>query len=421
VEVFVKVLVLGSGAKEHALTWSISKSHIITGLYAAPGNSGTAEIAENIDTINIQHPKEVLDLCTSLGIDYCVASDLHALNSGVVDTLREAGIPTFGAPQKSTRLETDRLYAREFMQRHSVPSSETEVFTDYESFEAYIRSHEGHLVLKRNHPLSSLNVFDSDDPEALLEFGKGILTREALLVESFEEGYNLSIFALVDENSYNILPPISDYHKACDNDFGAITNGMGAICPVPILEKETYSYIVDSIIEPTFRGMRKENLCYKGVFFFSLLMNGKDAKVTSYHVRFGDPEAQVLLPLFESDLGNVVKSLEEGSINSFPLKFSSNSAVGVVIAGEGYPNSLPESQAVEITMKHPDRRKLLFHGATHRNGDGRIYTHGGRCFTVVGIGKNIVKANSHAYSGIKQISFKGAWNRNDIGNRFFEE
>jgi phosphoribosylamine--glycine ligase len=417
----VKVLVLGSGAKEHALAWAMSKSHVLTGLFVAPGNSGTAEIAENIDNVDIEKPEQVVELCKKLNVDYCLAGYLPALNSGVVDALQDAGIAVFGAPKKTARLETDRLYAREFMRKYRIPATKSEVFEDHKKFEDYIQNNEGRMVVKRNHPLSSLNVFDSACKEKLLDFGSKIIADEPLLVEGFEAGYNLSIFVLVDGTNYIILPSVSDYHKACDNDAGAITNGMGAICPVPVLKEDTYATIRTTIIEPALEGLRREKLCYKGIFFFSLLMTETDAKVTSMHVRFGDPEAQVLLPLLESDFGNMLKALEEGTIDTFPLKFSSNSAVGVVIAGEGYPQIQPKSQPVEITSLYPERTNLLFHGATRRNSDGRIYTHGGRCFTVVGIGNNIVKANSHAYKGIERVKFKGAWNRNDIGNRFFEE
>ena len=335
--------------------------------------------------------------------------------------LQEAGIGVFGAPEKTARLETDRLFARDFMKKYSIPAPKTKVFSDFDDFEQFIMDNEDHLVLKRNHPITALNVFDSACKEKLLEYGKNILPEEKLLVESFQAGYNLSIIVMMDGESFTILPPVSDYHKACDNDFGAVTNGMGAICPVPVLKESAFSKIKASIIEPVIRGMKKEKLFYKGVFFFSLLITEKEALVTSFHVRLGNPEAQVLLPLLESDFGNLLKVLEKGSLDQFPLKFSSNSAVGVVIAGEGYPYVQPESQRVEITSLRPERQNLLFHGATHKNGDGYIYTNGGRCFTVVGIGQNIIKANSNAYKGIQRVKFKGAWNRNDIGNRFFEE
>lgn len=417
----MKFLILGSSAKEHALAWALSKSHILTGLYVAPGNSGTAEIAENIDSVDILDPEEVVDFCRSKKIDYCLAGHLPSLNNGVVDALKEAGIGVFGAPQKTARLETDRLFARDFMKKYSIPSPKSRVFSDFETFERYIMEQDERLVLKRNHPMTALNVFDSSSREKLLDFGKSILPNEKLLVEPFQTGYNLSILVIMDGENYTVLPPVSDYHKACDNDLGAVTNGMGAICPVPVLKESAFSRIKATIIEPVIKGMKKEKLFYKGVFFFCLHITDKETLVTSFHVRIGNPEAQVILPLLESDFGNLLKAVEKGTLDQFPLKFSSNSAVGVVIAGEGYPYFQPEPQQVKLTTLHPERKNLLFHGATHKNGDGHIYTNGGRCFTVVGIGQNIIKANSNAYKGIERVDFKGAWNRNDIGNRFFEE
>jgi phosphoribosylamine--glycine ligase len=421
VEASVKVLILGSGAKDHALAWTMSRSHIISGLFVAPGNSGTAEIAENLDSVDITDPSEVVKLCTSLEIDYCFAGDISALQSGVVDTLQQAGISVFGPGKEATRLETDRIFAREFMEKYSIPATKAEIFNSYPEFEAYVREKKCHLVLKKYHNTSARNVFDSKNTESLLAFGKKVLQDDSLLVEQFEKGYNLSILAFIDGHNYKILPAVSDYHKARDNDAGAITNGMGAICPVPVLKEKNYTHILTDIIEPTFLGMLEENLFYKGVFFFSLLMQESGAKVTSYHVRFGDPEAQVLLPLIKSDMGNLVKSIDEGRVSYFPISLSQNSAVGVVIASEGYPETKGEERPVEILQSPTERDSLLFHGAVYRNGDGTLYTRGGRCFTVVGLGENIIKANSQAYKNLDRVKFKGAWNRNDIGNRFFEE
>ncbi len=418
----MKVLILGSGAKAHAMAWALEKSHLITGLYVAPGNSGTAEIAENIDTINPDDPAEVVELCKSLSIDHCLVCTATAQYSGVTEALEVAGINAFGATAKAAQLEQDRLYARSFMQRYNIPTTSVEVFSDFTKFKHYIGHHQGeHLVVKRNRPFSNQNVFDSTDTDRLIEFGKAVLEEDTVLVERFEPGYNLTISAFIDGENHIILPPASDYTKALDNDTGAITNGMGAICPVPILSEKTYSKILTEIIEPTFEGLKKEGLRYKGVFFFSLLIQETTAKVTSYHVKFGNPEAQVILPLIKSDFGNLLRAVENGNLGQFHLELSNKSAVGVVIAAEGYPERSPESVAVQLEPVYPQRNSLLFHGATHKNGDGLIYTNGGRCFTVVGLGDNIVKANTHAYDGIKRVSFTGAWSRKDIGNKFFEE
>ena len=418
----MKVLILGSGAKAHAMAWALEKSHLITGLYVAPGNSGTAEIAENIDSINPDKPAEVVELCKSLSIDHCLVGTAPAQRSGVTEALEAAGINAFGANAKAAQLEQDRLYARSFMQRYDIPTTSVEVFSEFGTFKEYIESRrDEHLVVKRNRPFSNQNVFDSRDSERLIEFGKEMLKDSSVLVEQFEPGYNLTISAFIDGENHIILPPASDYTKALDNDTGAITNGMGAICPVPILSEKTYSKILTEIIEPTFEGLKKEGLRYKGVFFFSLLIQEDAAKVTSYHVKFGNPEAQVILPLIKSDFGNLLRAVENGNLGQFHLELSNKSAVGVVIAAEGYPERSPESVAVHVEPVYPQRNSLLFHGATHKNGDGLIYTNGGRCFTVVGLGDNIVKANTHAYDGIQRVSFPGAWNRKDIGNKFFEE
>lgn len=418
----MKVLILGSGAKAHALAWALEKSHLITGLYVAPGNSGTAEIAENIALKDPNNPSEVTELCTSWSIDYCLVATAKAQHNGTVEALQAAGVRAFGATKAAAQLEQDRHYARDFMQRHGVPTTDAEEFSEFESFKKHIEAHPGeHLVLKRNHPVSNMNVFDSTDRSKLIAFGKQILEEDTLWVEKFETGYNLSISAFIDGKNHLILPPASDYTKAMDNDTGSITNGMGAICPVPVLSPRIYSKILAEIIEPTLKGLQKEQLSYKGVFFFSLLIQDDGAKLTSYHVKFGNPEAQVILPLIKSDFVSLLRAIDNQMLAQFELELSTQSAVGVVIAGEGYPERQPQSQAVSIDSAFPKRETLVFHGATHKNGDGNIYTNGGRCFTVVGLGENIVKANTHAYKGIKGVSFPGAWNRKDIGNRFFEE
>ncbi|HDQ13330.1 MAG TPA: phosphoribosylamine--glycine ligase [Sediminispirochaeta sp.] len=417
----MKVLILGSGAKDHALAWAISKSHIINGLYVAPGNSGTGEIAENITDTDITDPEQVAALCRRLEVDYCFVGDSQSISNGVVDFLNAEGISVFGAPKAAGRLETERLFAREFIKKYSIPSTRAEIFHDFDAFAEYVESHPGRLVLKRNKATNGKNVFDSRNKERLLQLGREILQQDTLLVERFEEGINLSVFALLDEKNHLILPPVSDYHKAQDNDTGMGTSGMGAICPVPILSDKIHAHILTDIIEPTIEGLRAEGLCYKGVFFFSLLIQERTAKVTSFHLRFGDPEAQVLIPLIESDLGELAKAIDRQQLDKFNLKLSHHSAVGVVVAADGYPQQTPKKQVVSIDPFFPNKESILFHGATQKNGDGKIYTTGGRCFTVVGLGENILKANSKAYQHIGAVRFPGAWNRNDIGNRFFED
>jgi phosphoribosylamine--glycine ligase len=416
----VRVLILGSGAKEHVIAWSFSKSRRISGLFVAPGNAGTAEIAENLPDIPLEDPAAIVDACRRKRIDYVFAASARAQVAGAVDALKEAGIAVFGAPTASARLEGDRVFAKEFMQRHGVPTEAWDTFSDYDAFSEYLTHHDGHLVVKRNKTTYQGHAsLDSADKEELLEFAGKALKDGPVIVEPYNRGYNVSLFAFTDGTHYTLLPPTSDYTRSEENEEGLITSGMGAVCPIPVLGKELYSKIVDTVVEPTFQGMRKEGLCYKGVFFFSLLVSGNNAVVTSYHVRFGDPEAQVLLPLIKSDFGNIMEAINREQLQDFTIRYSGDSAVGVVIASEGYPrNGTGHRHPVRMRKGFSEDEALVFHGSTSTNGNGELVTQGGRCFTIVGFGENLLKAHHHAYRHLDAVDFKGAWSRTDIGTRF---
>jgi len=416
----VKVLVIGSGAKEHAVTWAFSKSHRISALYIAPGNAGTQQIGENIPDLDTTDPAQVLEACKSRNIDFVFCGTEASQAAGVVNSLCEAGFSVFGATKEAARIESDRWFAEEFMHRHGIHTVHSELIRNTEELEGYLEAHPGRIVLKKNGLTRFARSFESDSREELLEFGLHILAEDVLIAEPYIEGYNLSVIAFVDGQNYLALPPASDYTKAHDNEEGVLTSGMGAVCPVPIVCSEAYQRIIESVVEPTIEGLKQEGLFYRGVLFISLIVNDEDSLVTSYHVRLGDPEAQVIAPLIQSDFGNLMEAIQNQTLNSFSLSLSQDSAVGVVVAGEAYPYKIYEDIPVHIESPVPERDILIFHGATYtKNGSKQIYTNGRRSFTVVGLGENIVKANSKAYRGIKRIRFDGAWTRSDIGNNFF--
>lgn len=417
----MKVLVLGSGAKDHAIAWMFSKSRRISGLYIAPGNAGTQEIGINLPDINPADNSAVLDFCKSHAIDHVFVGTEAPLAAGVTDTLREAGFNVFGAPEKSVLLESDKAFSREFMAKYEIPRSINSIFTDYDTFRSFMKRNFGkRFVIKPNGLAPSRIMVDSAEKEKLLTFGKRLLEQDSVIVEEHLKGLPLTLTVLIDGDGYLLLPNCSEYTKSEADDKGDPTGGMGSVCPVPFLNRASSQSICKNIVEPTLEGMKKEGLSYKGVLIFSLIMAEGGAKVVDYHVRFNDPATQALLPLISSDFIDIVSAVSEQRIASFPLELSPQSAVGVVIASEGYPYNPQKDRQVKHVPYIINGNHLLFHGAVKAEGNTLMTTRG-RCFTAVGLGTNIIEANKRAYSIVSEIDFEGSWYRNDIGSKFFQD
>ena len=417
----MRVLILGSGAREHAITWKYSKSNRISGLFIAPGNAGTAELGENLPDVNILNPQSVLKACQSNKIDLVFVGPEQPLERGVVDLLIEKSVPVIGPPKKSAQLETSKRFSKNFMLKYNIPTAQAEEFSSYSKYESYIKNISGMVVIKKNGLASGKGVLESDDKKELLDFGKKVLKDDSLLVEEYLTGFEISIFALSDGKNYILLPHCSDFKKAGENDEGPNTGGMGSICPVPLINSGLMTRIEEEIIGPTFRGLNEENLNYKGVVYFGLMITDKGPKLLEYNVRFGDPEAQVLLPLIESDFGNLSDAIINQRLFDFPLRISDNSALGVVVAAEGYPGNYKKGVPVKPIPVFPEKTAYVFHASTTFDKENRVLTGGGRCFTVVGLGQNLLNANVRAYEAVARVQFEGGWYRGDIGKKFFME
>ncbi len=418
----MKILVIGSGAKDHAIAWMFSKSRRISGLYIAPGNAGTNKLGTNLPTIGPADSSAILSACKEHHIDYIFAGTETPLAAGVVNVLQKAGYPVFGAPKNSLKLESDRVFARSFMERHGIPCSSYTMIEDIDSLAAYLKAHpDRRFVIKRNGLAPSREMLDSAKQEKLLSFASELLKDSSLFVEEFLKGIPLTITVLTDgTGGYLMLPNCSEYTKSETDDRGAATGGMGAVCPVPILDQDASALIRDTIVEPTLAGMEEESLSYKGVFIFSIILQGGRPVVVDYHVRFNDPATQALLPLIRSDFLDILESVHQGSISRFPLELSDCSTVAVVLASRGYPQ-LPETGKPVTSLPYSlTSSQLLFYGAVENRGN-ELYTSGGRCFTAVGLSSNIIDANTEAYALEPEIEFEGKWFRSDIGNKFFEE
>lgn len=413
----MKTLILGSGAREHAIAWAFSRSKSNAGIYCLPGNAATAEFATNIHG-NPENVKAVLKAAQFTGAKMVVVGPEGPLAAGVADVLRSAGIAVFGPGQQAARLETSKLWAREFSERAGVPSAATRCFTDYSAFNSWINTQQiSKMVVKKSGLAAGKGVLESSDIDELCNFAKKVLADDTLLVEEFLEGYELSVFALCDGEDYRLLPACADHKKAFAENQGPNTGGMGAICPVPCPDPDIMAKIDELIVAPTFRQLRKENLMYRGLLFFGIMVTDKGPRLLEYNVRFGDPETQSLLPLLASDAIDLFWAAAGGRLAELNLEYRAQSAVGITIAAPGYPGAYPEHIPVDSLPGSSDSA-LLFHAGTFRDVEGRIRTGGGRCFTAVGLGVDYFQAHARALKLAQAVGFEGAWYRPDIGKQF---
>ncbi len=421
----MRVLVLGSGAKDHAIAYWFSKSCYLNALYCAPGNLGTSTFAINLSNIDPANASQVYSACITHNIDFVFIGTEAPLFTGVIDFLNERGIATFGAPLRALKLEGDRNFARNFTNRHNIPTPGRNLFTSIEELESFLLRHKNEpFVLKSNTITPSRIMLDSSDTDALISYAKSLFLRGPVLLEEHCDGVPVTVSILLDNNGYLVLPLTSDYTQSRTDD-KTPTGGMGSVCPVPLSSK-TIENIKTDIIEPTLYGMKVEQLSYKGVLTFSIIVKpDKNPVLVDYHIRFNDPATQAMVPLIKTDIISILTAMQEDKVHTIKLETTGESTVAVVIASEGYPIAPQVGKIVEnlpmlLEYNYCADLLFLFTGAVKRDEEGKGRTTGGRCFTIVGKAENIIKANKSAYSVTSLIKFDGAWHREDIGEKFFE-
>jgi phosphoribosylamine--glycine ligase len=423
----MKVLVLGSGAREHALVWKFSKSKRIAGLYAAPGCAGTESLAVNLP-LDPCDAGAVLGACAEKGIDLVFIGPEQPLAAGVADAIAAAGIKVFGPGAKAARLESSKSFAREFMTRNGVPCAKSAIFKPGQegAFKDFVAksargAQEFRMVVKKSGLAAGKGVLEAGSPAQALAFGLGILKSDEIVAEEYLVGWEISVFALCDEKSHLTLLPCADHKKAGEDDTGPNTGGMGAICPVPPADHAVMERVEREIVAPTFKGMRAEGLSYRGVLFFGVMVTKSGPKLLEYNVRFGDPETQSLLPLIETDLADLAEAVATGAVEGLRVSYNGKCSVGVVVAAPGYPDDYPKGLAADADLMSGLKDALVFHAGTYRDGQGILRTGGGRCFTAVGVSRDHLGAKSIAYDAAGRLRFEGAWCRPDIGKKFFME
>jgi len=418
----MKVLVVGGGGREHALAWKLAASPQVDELYAAPGNTGIASLGECVP-VAADDKQGLLDLVREKEIDLTVVGPEAPLVAGIVDLFRAEGLRIFGFDSKGALLEGSKIWAKQFMHRHAIPTGGFDVFDDFCAAETFISEREAPFVVKADGIAAGKGVLIcttlAEARAALDRTMKDRAFGEAgsrIVIEEFLSGPELSILAVFDGRDYRLFVPSQDHKRAFDGDLGPNTGGMGAYAPVPLYTGEAAERIRAEIVEPTFEGMRAEGIAGSGVLYFGIMMTGEGPKVLEYNCRFGDPETQVVLPLFGGDLFEVMWAATEQRLGSVRFENSPAAAACVVVASGGYPGAYEKGHEIRGLDAAREKGCIVFHAGTTLDG-GVLKTAGGRVLGVTGLGTTLQEALDAAYAGVGEIAFTGCFHRRDIGRK----
>ena len=414
----LKVMVVGSGAREHTLAWKLHQSNKVSELYAAPGNAGTEAIAKNID-IFTSNLDSICEAAEKYKIDLVVIGPEIPLANGIVDMLQDMGISAFGPTKAAVQIESSKAFAKRLMHKYSIPCAKDAIFTSYEEAETYVKSQQAPIVIKADGLAAGKGVIVAQTTdEALNALSETINNRafgdagNKVVVEECLVGREVSIIAFTDGKTVVPIAPARDYKRAFDNDQGPNTGGMGVYSPPSFVSQELKDIVVKTILQPTVQAMAKEGMPYKGILYAGLMLTAEGPKVLEFNARFGDPETQVQLPLLKSDLVEIMQATIDGTLDKIQIEFSNEACVGVVLASGGYPGS--HRIGLPITgLDQIDPEIILFHAGTDLE-NGIVYTAGGRVLTVVAIDKTIAAAKEKVYSNISRIKFDNSFYRKDI-------
>ncbi|MFW5953876.1 MAG: phosphoribosylamine--glycine ligase [Guyparkeria sp.] len=419
----MKVLVIGGGGREHALAWKIAQSPRVETVFVGPGNPGTAAEAKcrNVP-IAATDVAELVAFAADNGVDLTVVGPEAPLVEGVVDTFRDAGLAIFGPTQKAAQLEGSKAFAKDFMERHGIPTAKYRVFDTAAPAIDFVHEHGAPVVVKADGLAAGKGVIVAqtiEEAEAAIRdifAGQFGAAGARVVVESFLEGEEASFIVMVDGE--HVLPMASSQdHKARDEgDRGPNTGGMGAYSPAPVLDDAMIEKVMEQVVEPTVNGMALDGLPYTG-FLYAGLMIGADGEpqVLEFNCRFGDPETQPVLMRLESDLVDLLEAGVNGTLDQVTAEWTPQAAVGVVLASAGYPESASKGDVITGLDALPEGVKAFHAGTVER--DGNIATNGGRVLCITALGETVEAAQRAAYAGVDRVHFEGGFCRRDIGWR----
>ena len=417
----LKVLVIGNGAREHALVWKLSRSPKVAEIYAAPGNAGIATIAT---VLNIK-PTDTASLAAAAQekrIGITVVGPEVPLAQGIVDIFESRGLRIFGPSKAAAQIEASKVFSKELMQKYGIPCAKSKSFTSYETAMDYVKKQHHPIVLKADGLAAGKGVVIANTTDEALTALSDIMEKRAfgdagksVVIEEFLVGKEVSLLAFTDGTTVVPMVPACDYKRVGDGDAGLNTGGMGSYSPPGFFGLEMVKKVKKTILEPTVKAMAKEGYPYKGVLYAGLMVTARGTKVMEFNCRFGDPETQAMLPRLETDLVDIMLAVTEERLSEIDIKWSDDACVGVIIASGGYPGKYETGLPITgLGSVGPDI--MVFHAGT-RFSNGVICTDGGRVLTVTALGRNIAEARDKVYRNISRISFKDCHYRRDIGAR----
>ena len=422
----MKVLVVGSGGREHAICMALSKSKRVDKIYCAPGNAGISQLAELVP-IKAMEFDALADFAEKNGIDFTIIGMDDPLVGGVVDVFERRGLKVFGPNKSAAILEGSKAFSKDLMKKYNIPTAAYENFDNANDAIEYIKKAKMPIVLKADglalgKGVLICNTLDEalDGVKTIMEDKKFGEAGNTMVVEEFMTGREVSVLSFCDGKTIKIMSSSQDHKRAGDGDTGLNTGGMGTFSPSPFYTDEVDEFCKKYIYQATVDAMAKEGRAFKGVIFFGLMITEDGPKVLEYNARFGDPEAQVVLPRMKNDIMDVMEACVDGTLDKIDLEFEDNAAVCVVLASDGYPVSYEKGFKISGLDKFDNDEYYCFHAGTAFDSDGNFITNGGRVLGVTAKGSDLLEARKKAYDATAWVNFDNKYMRNDIGKALDE-
>lgn len=419
----MKILVIGSGGREHALVWKLAQAKNVSEIFCAPGNAGTSQIAKNIN-ISSDDIEGLLSFAKENKIDLTVVGPEAPLVLGIVDIFKKSGLKVFGPSKEAAQLEGSKIFSKKIMQKYNIPTASFGSFDNIEEAKDFINKTPAPLVVKADGLAAGKGVIICKTKEEAISAVELMISKKEfgdagskVLIEEFLTGEEASILCFTDGETIIPMASSQDHKRIFDNDEGPNTGGMGAYSPAPVVTEALLAQIDKEILKPTINGMKSEGIPYSGVLYVGVMVTKDGPKVLEYNARFGDPETQCILPRLKNDLADVMLKIIDNKLSSVKLEWDERPAVCIVLAAGGYPGSYKKGTEIEgLDMARNLDNLIVFHAGT-KEIEGKITTSGGRVLNVVGIGKDIKSAIAQGYKGVSCIKFDGMQYRTDIGKK----